>query len=61
MFARNRVCIQSQWKLMVHLKIYYCLSKCKNVLERSDLPGEDEKDYENQLRTRIRSRLAKEC
>ena len=64
MFKRNRVCIRSQRKLIVHLKMISCnLSKTINNVsqQKSDLPGEDGKDKANQLQTHIQYRLAKEC
>ena len=64
MFKRNRVCIRSQWKLIVRLKmILYNLTESINKVfyQRLDLPDEDGKDNANQLQTHIRYRLAKEC
>ena len=64
MFKRNRVCIQSQRKLIVSLKmiLYNLTETINNVLhQRLDLPDEDWKDNANQLQTHIRYRLAKEC
>ena len=64
MFKRNRVCIWSQQKLIVRLKmiLYNLTESINNVLhQRLDLPDEDGKDNANQLQTHIRYRLAKEC
>ena len=64
MFKRNGVCIRSQRKLIVRLKmILYNLTESINNLlhQRLDLPDEDGKDNANQLQTHILYRLAKEC
>ena len=64
MFKRNRVCIRSQRKLIVRLKmiLYKLTESINNVLpQRLDLPDEDGMDNANQLQTHIRYRLAKEC
>ena len=64
MFKRNRVCIRSQRKLIVRLKmiLYNLTESINNVLhQRLDLPDEDGKDNANQLQMHIRYRLAKEC